>query len=87
MNPGSGKVHRECAARCISGGVPPGFLVRDSGTEKVYLLTDSSGQPLDRGIMRVAAEPLTIQGRVLKIGDTLILAPSTNDLHSHTRGQ
>ena len=29
MNPGSGKVHRDCAVRCISGGIPPGLLVRD----------------------------------------------------------
>ena len=26
MNPGSGKVHRDCAARCISGGIPPALL-------------------------------------------------------------
>jgi hypothetical protein len=23
MNPGQGKVHRDCAARCLSGGIPP----------------------------------------------------------------
>jgi hypothetical protein len=23
MNPGAGKVHRDCAVRCISGGIPP----------------------------------------------------------------
>ena len=28
MNPGNGKVHRDCAARCISGGVPPAFIAR-----------------------------------------------------------
>jgi hypothetical protein len=33
MNPGRGKVHRDCAVRCISGGLPPTLLVRDeSGT-------------------------------------------------------
>ena len=25
MNPGRGKVHRDCAARCLSGGIPPAF--------------------------------------------------------------
>src|SRR5947209_4539299 len=28
MNPGNGKVHRECAVRCISGGAPPACLLR-----------------------------------------------------------
>src|SRR5215471_20070668 len=26
MNPGKGKVHRDCASRCISGGAPPIFV-------------------------------------------------------------
>ena len=38
MNPGAGKVHRDCAARCISGGIPPAFLVRDSSGNIVTLL-------------------------------------------------
>src|SRR5439155_3212545 len=29
MNPGSGKVHRDCAARCLSGGVPVLFATND----------------------------------------------------------
>ena len=29
MNPGEGKVHRDCAARCISGGIPAAFIARD----------------------------------------------------------
>src|SRR5262249_23628955 len=26
MNPGRGKVHRDCASRCLSGGIPPLFV-------------------------------------------------------------
>ena len=33
MKAGEGKVHRECAVRCISGGAPPGFLARDRSGE------------------------------------------------------
>ena len=29
MNPGQGKVHRDCAARCLSGGIPPIFVTTD----------------------------------------------------------
>ncbi|MCI0352767.1 MAG: hypothetical protein L0Z53_25375 [Acidobacteriales bacterium] len=84
MNPGSGKVHRECAARCISGRVPAGFVVRD--TAKVYLLTDTAGRPLDRSMIRVVGEPLTIRGRILKSGETLFLATTAGGLHSKARG-
>jgi hypothetical protein len=39
MRPGSGKVHRACAARCLSGGVPPGILIRaPDGTGRVVVL-------------------------------------------------
>src|SRR6185295_10560967 len=38
MNPGQGKVHRDCAARCISGGIPPAFIVRDASSESHTLL-------------------------------------------------
>lgn len=46
MRPATGKVHRACAIRCISGGVPPAFLVRASdGSEMVMLLAGSGLRP------------------------------------------
>src|SRR5579872_3604035 len=40
MNPGNGKVHRDCAVRCISGGIPPAFIARDaSGQTRTLLLS------------------------------------------------
>lgn len=59
MNPGRGKVHRDCAVRCISGGVPAGLLVRDrDGHAGILLLT---------GVRRAdflpfVAEPVRIAG-------------------------
>ncbi|MBX3734568.1 MAG: hypothetical protein KF791_18480 [Verrucomicrobiae bacterium] len=47
MRPATGKVHRACAVRCLSGGVPPGLLVRDGGGNgTVVLLTSDTGAPL-----------------------------------------
>ena len=47
MRPGTGKVHRACAVRCLSGGVPPGLRIRTStGDEQVILLTGPGGEPL-----------------------------------------
>jgi hypothetical protein len=73
MNPGKGKVHRDCAARCISGGVPPGFLVRDAnGASRVLLLAGTDGRPLGRTILNYVAEPLTLRGELLRLGQTWI---------------
>ena len=48
MRPATGKVHRSCAVRCLSGGVPPGLLVHDQeGDRVVVLLVGKGGRPLD----------------------------------------
>jgi hypothetical protein len=47
MRPAVGKIHQGCAILCLSGGVPPGLLVRDDdGTGVVILLAGSAGRPL-----------------------------------------
>jgi hypothetical protein len=47
MRPAVGKVHRACAVRCLSGGVPPGLLVRDEQNNgSVVMLAGADGKPL-----------------------------------------
>ena len=74
MNPGSGKVHRDCAARCLSGGVPTLFATNDfRGEPAVLQLTDSSQKPLPkRAFLDQVGQPVRIKGTVLENGDTLI---------------
>ncbi len=69
MNPGAGKVHRDCAARCISGGVPPAFLVRDSCGKTVTLLLAH----WKRELLDHIAEPVTIRGRLVRTAGRLTL--------------
>jgi hypothetical protein len=74
MNPGHTKPHRECAARCISGGIPPLFLVRDAeGRSVTLLLVSSEGQPVNQAVLDLVAEPVEITGQVARDGDQLIL--------------
>ena len=74
MNPGNGKVHRDCAARCISGGAPPAFVAGDaSGGTRVLLLVGSDGRALNREVLSVVAEPLEISGELVRSGSHLIL--------------
>ena len=69
MNPGAGKVHRDCAVRCISGGIPPAFLVRDGGGNTVTLLLAN----WKRELLEHIAEPVTIQGRLSRSAGRLTL--------------
>lgn len=80
MNPGNGKVHRDCAVRCISGGVPPGFLVRDaSGQGRVLLLAGADGRALHKEVLEFAAEPIRISGRLVHSGSQLVLKAEPTD--------
>lgn len=70
MNPGAGKVHRSCAARCLSGGVPAGFLVRGAdGTTRLLLLD----VPDRARLLAHAAEPAVIEGELTRAAGNLIL--------------
>ena len=79
MNPGSGKVHRDCASRCLSGGIPPLFV--DFLTGKTFLLVgaDESSLPYNE-IKPFIAEPLTIQGEHLRQGDRQLLKINSGQL-------
>jgi len=69
MNPGAGKVHRDCAVRCISGGIPPAFLVRDGGGSTATLLLAN----WKRELLEHIAEPVTIRGRLSRSAGRLTL--------------
>jgi hypothetical protein len=82
MNPGQGKVHRDCAARCLSGGIPPIFVTTD-GHEQL-LLVGLDGRALGRDVLReFIAEPIQIQGELLETGSTQLLKVDPNGLR-HT---
>jgi hypothetical protein len=74
MNPGSGKVHRDCAARCLSGGVPILFATNDfRGEPAVLQLTDSNQKPLPKAtFLDHVGQPVQLKGTVVENGDTLI---------------
>jgi hypothetical protein len=69
MNPGNGKVHRDCAVRCLSGGLPPALLVRDaSGAPRTVLIGNWRRELLDH-----VAEPVVLRGRLARSAGRLIL--------------
>lgn len=73
MNPGNGKVHRDCAVRCLSGGIPPMFATNDfNGHPAILVLTDQSKGPLPKeAFLGHVAQPVRIRGSVIQTGNTL----------------
>lgn len=76
MRPGAGKVHRGCAVRCLSGGVPPGLLLRDStGNSVVMMLVGVGGKPLEFDV-QWAARFVRAEGHLSLRGSLPILEVS-----------
>jgi hypothetical protein len=74
MNPGAGKVHRDCAARCISGGAPPALIAKDaSGAVKMILLSGSHGLTLNRRVLDFVAERVDVSGRLMRSCGMLVI--------------
>jgi hypothetical protein len=75
MNPGNGKVHRDCAVRCLSGGIPPAFVTNNfNGRRATLLLTAPDRQPLPKeAFLKRVAQPVSIRGNVTQLGETLLL--------------
>jgi hypothetical protein len=74
MNPGQLAPHRACAIRCLSGGCPPVFLVRQrTGPPLCLLLVSADGKPVNQQVLGLVAEPVEITGDVERQGELLIL--------------
>ncbi len=74
MKPAVAKIHRSCAVRCLSGGVPPLFVVQEkNGEEHYFLLVSPEGKMINKAILDFTAKPVEIQGYVKKKEGLLIL--------------
>jgi len=74
MNPGQFIPHRDCAILCISGGIPPVLLVRQTNGAAIYLLLVSAGgKPVNQQVLDLVAQPVQITGDVERQGELLIL--------------
>lgn len=74
MKPGYGKPHRDCAIRCIEGGMSPVFWVRnEKGEASYYLLLDENGNKMNKDIKDHIAEPVSLEARAVQYDDWIIL--------------
>ena len=82
MNPGRTKVHRDCAARCISGGIPPMLVTGDAA----YLLVGTDGRQLNREVLDMVGETIEVHGTAVRSGETLIIKSEPGTYRRVTRG-
>lgn len=82
MNPGNGKVHRDCASRCLSGGIPPLFVEQTSGRQFLLLASGGNAIPYE-SIKAFVAEPVKVRGELLQKGDVQLLKIDPQELQ-HT---
>ncbi len=74
MKPGEGKVHRDCAIRCILGGIPPVLHVQnEKGESNYYLIVGPNGEKINESVQDLVAEPVSIEARVVQQDDWIIL--------------
>lgn len=81
MKPGFGKIHRSCAIRCISGGIPPVFVsINQENQPQYYLLTDVDGKTLDKKILPYVGKPSKLTGQLENLEDWLVLKIDTETI-------
>lgn len=74
MKPGEGKVHRDCAIRCILGGIPPVLHVQnEKGESNYYLIVGPNGEKINQALQDFVAEPVSIEAKVVQQDDWIVL--------------
>ncbi|MBL0870945.1 MAG: hypothetical protein IBJ18_10260 [Phycisphaerales bacterium] len=75
MKPGLGVVHRECAERCLRGGIPPALIVHDErGRAAMLILCAPDQSPLNERLAPFAGDVLTLKGDITRRGTLLVMA-------------
>jgi hypothetical protein len=74
MKPGHGKPHRDCAIRCIEGGMDPVFYVRnEKGEANYYLILGTDGQKINDQLKDYIAEPVSLTAKAVQVDDWTVL--------------
>ncbi|MCC7179167.1 MAG: hypothetical protein IT177_12345 [Acidobacteria bacterium] len=74
MNPGERTVHRDCAIRCLSGGVTPMLAFTDEGGEhQLAVIVDAAGIVPFPAIRNRVGRPVEVSGQLFTVDDLLVL--------------
>jgi len=74
MKPGQGKPHRDCAIRCILGGIPPMMKVQnEKGETNYYLIVGPNGERMNEAVQNFVAEPTELEARLVQYDDWIVV--------------
>ncbi len=76
MKPGEGKPHRSCAIRCIAGGIPPVFAIKNADNDFVIL----TGENINEEIIPIVGDALQLEGEVIEVADWKIMKVNMGNL-------
>ena len=80
MNPAYKKIHKSCAVRCISGGIPPILAIREDGDfVDYYFILDSRGKPVNQRILPYVGIPVNLTGEVEEVGGWKVVKLNWDD--------
>ncbi|MEO9484888.1 MAG: hypothetical protein ABJG47_15620 [Ekhidna sp.] len=81
MNPAVKAVHRSCAIRCISAGMPPVLAIRENGYfVDYYFLHGKDMEDISSTILPYVGLPIEVSGGVAMYDDWKSLTIDTSDL-------
>lgn len=83
MKPGEGKVHKSCAIRCLSGGIPPVFRPQHSENANYYIVLDANGNKMNERLLPYVGHMIKINGRTAQFLDWNILYVDAGHLPLH----
>ncbi len=87
MKPGHGKPHKDCAVRCIAGGMSPVFYVRnEKGEANYYLILDKAGKKMNDELKDIIADPVSLEARAVQYDDWIVLYVDGKDKIKRTGG-
>lgn len=74
MKPGEGKPHKDCAIRCILGGIPPVLKATDEeGKQNYYLIVGANGEKMNEAVKDFVAVPAELHAKAVQYGDWIVL--------------
>ncbi|MDJ0841515.1 MAG: hypothetical protein QNK37_33720 [Acidobacteriota bacterium] len=81
MKPGNLKVHKACAVRCISGGIPPALVVKDKeGNARYFILVSPEGRAMNKEVLDMVAEPVRVTGKAVGYDNLTLLYTDPRDI-------
>lgn len=80
MKPGEGKVHKSCAIRCISGGVPPVLRVSSETGNQYYIVKGTNGGDINHQLLAFIGEPVRVKGKTYSQNAWQVLEVAPSDI-------